>query len=203
MLKQCLLLSALDFVGLIAVSAVAQNPGDPANIASTANIMDNQKYRPLCRVCTNLRACTMPVASPEWYQNGNFDPAKRTKELSKQLKLTADQQSQMLDTLESTKSRLEAVRSGRSLSRKVRNCELALIRQDRTTRSAHFWRRNRMRNWRGYVRTLTMSTGHRRIGLSRTPPFALFEGWAAQNQTRTSSSSLIQNYESVSLLRLG
>ena len=66
---------------------------------------------------------------PEWYQNGHFDPAKRTKELSKQLKLTADQQSQMLDTLESTKSQLEAVRSDRSLSRKVRNCKLALIRQ--------------------------------------------------------------------------
>jgi hypothetical protein len=129
MLKQCLLLSTLGLIGLIAVSAVAQNPGDPADIANSANIMDNQKRRPLCRVCTNLRTCTMPVASPAWYQNGNFDPAKRTKELSKQLKLTADQQSQMLDTLESTKSQLEVERSNRSLSRKVRNCKLALIRQ--------------------------------------------------------------------------
>jgi hypothetical protein len=131
MLKQCLLLSALGLIGLLAVSAAAQNPGDPANIANVANIpnIDSQKHRPLCRECTNLRACTMPVASPAWYQNGNFDPAKRTKELSKQLKLTADQQSQMLDTLESTKSQLEAERSDRSLSRKVRNCKLALIRQ--------------------------------------------------------------------------
>jgi predicted GIY-YIG superfamily endonuclease len=132
MLKQCLLLSALGLIGLIAVSAVAQNPGDPADIANVANIpsiMDNQKRRPLCRVCTNLRACTMPVASPAWYQKGHLDPAKRTEELSKRLKLTADQQSQMLDTLESTKSQLEAVRSDRSLSRKVRNCKLALIRQ--------------------------------------------------------------------------
>ncbi len=129
MLRQCPILPTLVFVGLLAVSAVAQNPGDPANIANNANIMDSQKRRPLCQACTNLRACTMPVASPEWYQNGNFDPAKRTKELSKQLKLTADQQSQMLDTLESTKSQLEAGRSDRSLSRKVRNCKLALIRQ--------------------------------------------------------------------------
>jgi len=135
MLKQCLLLSALVLVGLIAVSALAQNsdnPGDPANVANVANIptiTDNQKRRPLCRECTNLRACTMPASSPEWYQNGRFDPAKRTKELSKQLKLTSYQQSQMLDTLESTKSQLEAVRSDRSLSRKVRNCKLAVIRQ--------------------------------------------------------------------------
>jgi predicted GIY-YIG superfamily endonuclease len=146
MLKQRLLLSALAFVGLIAVSAVAQNPGDPANIANIPNIMDNQKCPcemdnqkcPLCEcVSTSARGpCSKwwkwspnQVSSPEWYQNGHFDPAKRTKELSKQLKLTADQQSQMLDTLESTKSQLEAVRSDRSLSRKVRNCKLALIRQ--------------------------------------------------------------------------
>ncbi len=133
MLKKCLLLSALGFIGSLAVSAVAQNPRDPANVANTdaniATLMDNQKRRPLCRECTNLRACTMPVSSPEWYQNGHFDPTKKTEELSKQLSLTAHQQSQMLDTLESAKSQLEAVQSDQSLSRKVRNCKLALIRQ--------------------------------------------------------------------------
>jgi hypothetical protein len=75
------------------------------------------------RVCTNLRI--VPRVVSEW----TFRSGERTKELSKQLKLTADQQSQMLDTLDSTKSQLEAVRSDRSLSRKVRNCKLALIRQ--------------------------------------------------------------------------
>jgi len=131
MLKRCLLLSTLAFVGLLAISAVAQNPGDPANIANNANIIHfhNQKGRPLCRECTNLHACNMPESYSAWYQNGHFDPAKRTEQLSKRLKLTADQQSQMLDTLESTKSQLEAERSDRSLSRKVRNCKLALIRQ--------------------------------------------------------------------------
>jgi hypothetical protein len=133
MLKKCLLLSALGFIGSLAVSAVAQNPSDPANVANIdaniATLMDNQKRRPLCRECTNPRACTMPVSSPEWYQNGHFDPSKKTEELSKQLSLTAHQQSQMLDTLESAKSQLEAVESDQSLSRKVRNCKLALIRQ--------------------------------------------------------------------------
>lgn len=131
MLKQCLLLSALGFGGLIAVSALAQNIMDPAGAKffDDAAVRDgNQKcpcvdHAPICG-CVRTSA-----SSPEWYQNGHFDPAKRTKELSKQLKLTADQQSQMLDTLESTKSQLEAVRSDRSLSRKVRNCTLALIRQ--------------------------------------------------------------------------
>jgi predicted GIY-YIG superfamily endonuclease len=131
MLKQCLLLSALGFVGLLAISAVAQNPGDPANIANNANVIHfhNQNHRPLCQECTNLHACTMPESSSAWYQNGHFDPPKRTEQLTKRLKLTADQQSQMLDSLESTKSQLEAVRSDQSLSRKVRDCKLALIRQ--------------------------------------------------------------------------
>jgi predicted GIY-YIG superfamily endonuclease len=133
MLKQCLLLSTLGFAGLIAVSALAQDIMDPAGAKffdENAVVRDgNQKCVPSCRVCTNLRACTMPAASAAWYQNGHFDPAKRTEELSKRLKLTSEQQSQMLDTLESTKSQLEAVRSDRSLSRKVRNCKLALIRQ--------------------------------------------------------------------------
>jgi hypothetical protein len=121
MLRERLLASTLGCVGLVAVSVVAQNPGDPANIAG------NQK----CELCERTSSLREPyaVASPEWYKNGHFDPAKRTQKLSRQLKLTADQQSQMLDTLESTKSQLEAVWSDRSLSRKVRNRKLALIRQ--------------------------------------------------------------------------
>ena len=124
MLRQCPTVLTLVFVALLAISAGAQN------------IMDNQKCPPPLCECVPTSApgqCSKwspnRVSSPEWYQNGHFDPAKRTEQLSKRLELTADQQSQMLDTLESTKSQLDAVRSDRSLSRKVRNCELALIRQ--------------------------------------------------------------------------
>ena len=45
-LRERLLASTLVFVGLLAISAVAQNPGDPANVANIPNIpniMDNQK----------------------------------------------------------------------------------------------------------------------------------------------------------------
>src|SRR5580692_9245906 len=131
MLRERLLASTLGFVGLVAVSVVAQNPGDPANIANVAdiaNVAGNQKCELCERAPSSLRE-PYSVASPEWYKNGHFDPAKRTQKLSRQLKLTADQRSQMLDTLESTKSQLEAVWSDRSLSRKVRNRKLALIRQ--------------------------------------------------------------------------
>jgi hypothetical protein len=131
MLKQCLLLSVLGFVGLIAVCALAQNIMDPAGakFVNDAGVRERNQKCPCVdhsQVCGCVRTSG---SSPEWYQNGRFDPAKRTKELSKQLKLTSYQQSQMLDTLESTKSQLEAVRSDRSLSRKVRNCKLAFVRQ--------------------------------------------------------------------------
>jgi hypothetical protein len=130
MLKQCLLLSVLGFVGLIAVSALAQNIMDPAGakFVDEAGLRERNQKCP-CMDHSEVCGCVRTSgSSPEWYQNGRFDPAKRTKDLSKQLKLTSYQRSQMLDTLESTKSQLEAVWSDRSLSRKVRNRKLALIR---------------------------------------------------------------------------
>jgi hypothetical protein len=159
MLKQCLPLSALGIVGLIAVSAVAQNPGDPANVGNVSNIANipNIKANQKCASCDCAPSCgrePYEVASPEWYENGHFDPAKRTEKLSRQLKLTADQQSQMLDTLESTKSQFEAVRSDRSLSRKVRNCKLALIRQASNDRIRAFLDKQQnaeLRQMRSYV----------------------------------------------------
>jgi hypothetical protein len=124
MLRHRLLLSALGFVGLIAVSALAQNIADNRKCASCLCECG-------CVPISGRAPCALAsrVAWPYWYNNGHFDPAKKTTELSKELKLTADQQSQMLDTLESAKSRLEAVHSDRFLSRKARNCKLALIRQ--------------------------------------------------------------------------
>jgi hypothetical protein len=111
MLKQCLLLSALGFIGFVACSAVGQNP------------VGNRK----CVPCDCLpRAARVPCAqaSPDWYGNGH-DPAKQTKILTKELKLTADQESQVLYDLKSAKSQLEAVRSDNSLSKRDRKCKIA------------------------------------------------------------------------------
>jgi streptomycin 6-kinase len=53
------------------------------------------------------------VAFTVWYGNGHFDPAKQEKKLSKLLKLTADQQSQVLDALKRQPSRSADSRIGR------------------------------------------------------------------------------------------
>jgi hypothetical protein len=77
------------------------------------------------RVFTKRRTYTCAQASPEWYGNGHFDPAKQTKILTKELRLTADEQSQVLDGLKSAKSQLEAARSDNSLSKRDRKCKSA------------------------------------------------------------------------------
>jgi hypothetical protein len=146
--KQWPLLPALGFVGLIAVSAVGQNPGDPANVANVANMASftaNQK----CASCNCPPSCAREpyaVASPEWYDNGQFDPARRTEKLSRQLKLTADQQSQIW-TLWSQRSRNSrpcgqtGLYPGRSVTANWHSSA-----RHRTTGSAPFWTSNRMRN---------------------------------------------------------
>jgi hypothetical protein len=114
-LRKCLLALTLGFVGLVALSAVAQNV--PRNQSCVS-----------CE-CSSSAGSPCPVAFTVWYGNGYFNPVKQEKKLSKLLKLTADQQSPVLDALKSAQSQLEALRSAPSLSRRVRKCKLALVRQ--------------------------------------------------------------------------
>jgi hypothetical protein len=114
MLRGFLLTSTLGFVGLAALSAVAQN------------VAGNQNCVP-CE-CSNSAGSRCPVTFTIWYGNGHFDPAKQEKKLSKLLKLTADQQSQVLNVLTSAKSQLDALQSDPSLSRRERTCELGRVR---------------------------------------------------------------------------
>src|ERR1700684_4316687 len=79
-MKLCVCLF-LGVVGLAALSAVAQT--------GAAN--------PSCLPCecSSSAGSGCAAAFTVWYGNGHFDPAKQEKKLSKLLKLTADQQSQV------------------------------------------------------------------------------------------------------------
>jgi len=69
-------------------------------------------------------------AAPEHgWGHGHFDPAKRTEMLTKQLKLTSDQQSKVLDTLKSEQSQMEKLRSDSSLSQDDRHSKMMDIRK--------------------------------------------------------------------------
>jgi Spy/CpxP family protein refolding chaperone len=107
MLKQCVL--AVILAGLVCVvtpSAVAQGNGNN----------DQQSG---------------PAGAPpdNGHGRGHFDPAKRTEMLTKQLKLTSDQQAKVLDILKSEQSQMEALRSDSSLSQDDRRSKMMDIRK--------------------------------------------------------------------------
>ena len=115
MVKEWLRVLTLGSVGLFALSAVAQN------------IAGNQP----CECVPSSVTLPCDVTNTVWYikKDGHFDPAKQDRKLSKLLKLSTEQQSQVLDVLKSAKAQLEALRSAPSLSRRVRKCRVALVRQ--------------------------------------------------------------------------
>jgi len=106
MLKKCLL--AFVTAGLISITAcfaVAQD--SPSNDQSAPPPHEN-----------GGRHHAMP------------DPAQRTKELTKQLKLTSDQQSKVQDILQSEHTQMEALHQDSSLSQQDRRAKMMDIRKN-------------------------------------------------------------------------
>jgi protein CpxP len=62
-------------------------------------------------------------------RHGPPDPAERTKELTKHLKLTTDQQPKVLDALQSERSQMESVHQDTSLSQQDRRAKMMEIRK--------------------------------------------------------------------------
>jgi hypothetical protein len=65
-----------------------------------------------------------PSAAPEHGRGGHFDPEKRTEMLTKQLKLTSDQQPKVLSILKSAQSQMQGLRSDSSLSQDDRRSKM-------------------------------------------------------------------------------
>ncbi len=100
MLKHCLLaLTLAALVCAVMPSAIAQDSGSA----------DQQ------------------AAPPEHGRGGHFDPEKRTEMLTKQLKLTSDQQPKVLDILKSAQSQMQGLRSDSSLSQSDRRSKMMEI----------------------------------------------------------------------------
>ncbi len=67
------------------------------------------------------------AAPPEHGRGGHFDPEKRTEMLTKQLKLTSDQQPKVLDILKSAQSQMQSLRSDSSASQEDRRSKMMEI----------------------------------------------------------------------------
>jgi len=66
-------------------------------------------------------------APPEHGRGGHMDPEKRTEMLTKELKLTSDQQPKVLDILKSAQSQMQGLRSDSSLSQDDRRSKMMEI----------------------------------------------------------------------------
>ncbi|MGP0019088.1 MAG: hypothetical protein ACLPHP_11005 [Candidatus Sulfotelmatobacter sp.] len=65
-----------------------------------------------------------PSGAPTERGHGHFDPAQRTERLTKELKLTSDQQSKVLDILKTAQSKMQDLRSDSSLSQDDRRSKM-------------------------------------------------------------------------------
>jgi periplasmic protein CpxP/Spy len=99
--KRTFLALMLAGVSMLTMSAVAQNDNNNNN--------DQQ------------------AAPAEHHGGRHFDPAKRTEMLTKQLKLTSDQQAKVLDLFKSEQSQMEGLRSDSSLSQDDRHSKMMEI----------------------------------------------------------------------------
>jgi len=70
-----------------------------------------------------------PAGAPPEHGRGHFDPAERTERLTKELKLTSDQQPKVLDILKSEQSKMQDLHSDSSLSQDDRRAKMMDIRK--------------------------------------------------------------------------
>lgn len=68
-----------------------------------------------------------PPAGAREHRPGHMDPARRTEMLTRQLKLTQDQQSKVLDILKSAQSQAESLRSDSSIAPQDRHAKMMEI----------------------------------------------------------------------------
>jgi protein CpxP len=122
MLKQCLLV--LIAAGLISTAPFAAAQDSPSNDQQSPPAHDNGRWR-----------------------HGPPDPAERTKELTKQLKLTSDQQTKVQDLLTSERSQMESLRQDTSSSQQDRRAKMMDIHKSSDTQVRALLDSNQQKKW--------------------------------------------------------
>jgi periplasmic protein CpxP/Spy len=88
-----------------------------------------------------------PPAGEHGYGHHHFDPQKRTEMLTKQLKLTSDQQAKVLDILKSEQSQMEGLRSDTSMSQDDRRSKMMDIRKTSNDQIRGLLDANQQKKW--------------------------------------------------------
>jgi protein CpxP len=81
------------------------------------------------------------------WHHGGADPAQRTQELTKKLKLTSDQQTKVQDVLQSEHSQMETLRSDTSVSQPDRHAKMMDIHKTSDTQIRALLDSNQQKKW--------------------------------------------------------
>jgi periplasmic protein CpxP/Spy len=125
MFKQSLLtLAAAGLISIAVPFATAQNSPSPSNDQQAQPMQDNGGRH-----------------------HGPPDPAERTKELTKHLKLTTDQQGKVQQALESQRSQMESLHQDSSLSQDDRRSKMMEIRKSTDDQIRGLLDSNQQKKW--------------------------------------------------------
>jgi Spy/CpxP family protein refolding chaperone len=80
-------------------------------------------------------------------RHGPMDPAERTRELTRQLKLTSDQQTKVQDIYESARSQMESVHHDSSLSQDERHSKMMEIHKNADAQVRGLLDSNQQKKW--------------------------------------------------------
>ena len=112
---------------------------------------------------------TTAGAPPEHGRGGHFDPEKRTEMLTKQLKLTSDQQPKVLDILKTTQSQMQSLRSDSSVSQDDRHSKMMEIHKTSNDQIRALLDPTQQKKW-DTMQSKQQWQGHHQEGQAPTPP---------------------------------
>jgi len=110
------------------------------------------------------------AAPPEHGRGGHFDPEKRTEILTKQLKLTSDQQPKVLSILKSVQSQMQTLRSDSSLSQDDRRSKMMDIHKTSNDQIRELLDSNQQKKWDAMQSQHGQWQGHHQDGQAPSAP---------------------------------
>ena len=119
---------------------------------------------------SNDQQSTTAGAPPEHGHGGHFDPEKRTEMLTKQLKLTSDQQPKVLDILKSSQSEMQSLRSDSSVSQEDRRSKMMQIHKTSDDQIRALLDPNQQKKWDAMQSKHEQWQGHHQDGQAPSAP---------------------------------
>jgi Spy/CpxP family protein refolding chaperone len=111
-----------------------------------------------------------PAGTPEHRRGGHFDPERRAEMLTKQLKLTSDQQPKVLDILKSEQSQMQSLRSDSSASQEDRHSKMMEIRKSSDDQIRALLDSNQQKKWDTMQSRREQWQGHHQGGQAPSTP---------------------------------